>query len=767
MSTRKGTLRNRTDVDPYVPEFMQAQQAELADARRTAISRRSFVKLTGLAGGGLVIGFSVAGRHQRAAAQTQDLFAANAYVQVPTSGPIVIFSKNPEVGQGIKTAMPMIVAEELDADWADVRVEQAEISFEKYGAQVAGGSTSIPSNWDSLRTAGATARAMLVSAAAQQWSVPASELRTQSSRVYHDASGRSAHYTELAQAAAALALPEPDAVQLKSRSRYRLLGKRITGVDNEEIVTGAPLFGIDQRLPDMVYASIERAPQIGARVVSANLDHVRSLRGVRGAFVIEQRGNPVEFQFSAPNLLSGVAVIADSTWNAFQARRALEIEWDAGTAATDTWSEHVAQANALAASRPATMLNDSGDVESAFADAATTAAGFYSYPFVSHADLEPQNATAWFKGDSIEIWAPTQTPQGAVEAVAALLDLPQDKVLLHQLRGGGGFGRRLANDSVVEVALIAKEVGVPVKAQWMREDDMLFDYYRPGGFHSLRAGMDSTGSLVAWEDHFVTFARDGAQEPVSAATLSPQEFPANVLGNVRIGQSLLSCGLPTGPWRAPGSNAIAFVMQSFINECAVAANRDHLEFLLELMGEPRWLEPGNTRSLNTERAAAVIRLAAQRAGWGRSMPQGRGLGLAFHFSHAGHVAEVVDASVDENRHVSVHRVTVAADIGPIVNLSGAENQCQGSVIDGLSTAMGLEITFDRGIARQRNFDTYPILRANQAPPVDVHFIQSNYAPTGIGEPALPPAAPALANAIFAATGERVRSMPMAKEGFTI
>ncbi len=758
---------DRTDVDPYVPEFMQKQQAEAVDARSTAFNRRDFIKLTGVAGGGLVIGFSLGVTPGKAQAQVSGTFVANAYVQIVPDGSIVLFSKNPEVGQGVKTAMPMIVAEELDANWDDVRVEQAEISFEKYGAQVAGGSTSIPTNWDPLRQAGATARAMLVAAASAEWGVPAAQLRTENSYVIHDAGNRRLRYAELANRAASLPVPSPDSVTLKARSEYRLLGKRITGVDNEKIVTGQPLFGIDQKLPNMVYATFAKAPQIGARVASANLDAIKEMRGIKDAFIVEQNGTPIEFGPAAPAVLSGVAIVADSTWSAFQAHSQLQVEWDVSSAATDSWSEHMAAARALSARAGTEKLTDKGNVDRAFEQASASAEGFYTYQFASHADLEPQNCTAWFKGDSIEIWAPTQTPQAAVQAVAALLNLPTEKVTLHQLRGGGGFGRRLANDSVCEAAAIAKQVGVPVKAQWKREDDMAFDYYRPGGFHSFKASIDDSGKLSAWDDHFITFAREGSTSPVSAANLSPQEFPANVLDNARISQSVLASGIPTGPWRAPGSNAIAFAVQSFMHECSVAAKRDHLEFLLEVMGDPRWLEPGNSRSLNTERAANVIKLAAEQAGWGRNMPRGRGLGLAFHFSHAGHIAEVIDASVDENRKVTVHHVTVAADIGPVVNLSGAENQCQGSVIDGISTAMGLEITFENGRVEQSNFDRYPILRINQAPSIDVHFLQSDYSPTGIGEPAFPPAAPALCNAIFAATGHRVRSMPLSKEGFSI
>lgn len=295
---------------------------------------------------------------------------------------------------------------------------------------------------------------------------------------------------------------------------------------------------------------------------------------------------------------------------------------------------------------------------------------------------------------------------------------------------------------------------------------MRFDYYRPGGFHSFRAALDGEGKLAAFEDHFVTFTRDGA-EPVTSGSLSEQEFPANVLPNARLAQSMIPSKLPTGPWRAPGSNAIAFAVQSFLHECAIAAGRDHVEFLLEIMGEPRWLEEGNLWSLNTERAARVIKAAAEKGGWGRELPRGRGLGFAFHFSHAGHFAEVAEVSVDNNRKLTVHKLTVVGDIGPIVNLSGAENQAEGSVIDGFSTALGLEITFEKGRAEQANFDRYPLLRMPHAPRIEVHFLDSDFGPTGVGEPVLPPVAPAICNAIFAACGHRVRTLPLVKDGFSV
>jgi isoquinoline 1-oxidoreductase beta subunit len=752
----------------YLPEFMQKLTAERT-AAAAQLNRRGFIKLTGAAGGGLVLALSLRFPAEKALAQPSGSmpFNANPYVQIESSGKIVLFAKNPEVGQGVKTSLPLIVAEELDADWRQVDVRQSVIDMALYGPQFAGGSLSIPMNFEVLRRAGATARAMLVAAAAKTWSVPAAELTTESSTVRHAASNRSATYGELADVAATMPVPSADSVVLKPKASFRLLGKRVTGVDNEKIVRGEPLFGIDQRVPGMAYATYTKAPAIGARAVSANLDEVRKLPGVKDAFILGHQGDPISFNPAGAALLSGVAVVASSTWAAMQAKKALKIQWDESGASSDSWMDAVAQAKAIAARPASQVLGEGGNVEAAFAVGKTVEA-MYTYHYVSHADLEPQNCTAWFKGDSIEIWAPTQTPQNAVDAVAALLGLPKEKVTLHQLRGGGGFGRRLANDSVCEVAAISKQAGgIPVKVQWTREDDMAFDYYRPGGFHALKASVDSAGKLSGWQDHFITFSMDG-KVPVSAATLDKAEFPANVLDNRRMLQSMIPSKIPTGPWRAPGSNVIAFCMQSFLHECAAAANRDYVEFLVELMGEPRPLAADPFGGVfHTGRAVSVIKAAAEKAGWGREMPRGRALGLAFHFSHQGHFAEVADVSVDASKKVTVHKVWVVADIGPIVNLSGAENQCQGSVIDALSTAMGLSITFEKGRVEQTNFHQYPLVRMDEAPDVEVHFLDTDYAPTGCGEPAFPPAAPAIANAIFAATGQRIRTLPFSVEGYSV
>ena len=751
--------QQRLARDPNLRDAIRQAEGNPDGAWQHDISRRTFLKLTGFAGGGLTLGFCLGTPSLARGQETADEFAPNAYLRISTDGSILIYNKNPEVGQGIKTAFPMIVAEELDADWNDVRVEQSVISEALYGRQVAGGSRSIPNSWNELRAAGATARAMLVRAAADRWGVPITECSTADSVVTHAPTGRQLGYGELADAAAALPVPDAGSLTLKARADYRLLGRRITGVDNEKIVTGQPLFGIDTSLPGMVYASYLKCPATGGRVRAANLDEIRALPGVRDAFVIE--GNDV-----VTELMPGVAIIGDSTWATQQARSSLRVDWDESEASTDSWSRLSDEALSLSGRAGSEVIRDFGNVDRAFETADQTLEAFYSYPFVSHAPLEPQNCTAWYRDGRMEIWAPSQTPQWAIRNVANVLGISEDRITLHQTRIGGGFGRRLMNDYVCEVAAIARRVGAPVKLQWAREDDMAHDFYRPGGFHSLRGALDSAGRLSAWDDHFITFTHDG-QVPVSGGSMRGGEFPEGLAGNYRITQSMLPLATPTGPWRAPGSNAIAFAVQSFHHELAVAAGRDHLEFLLETMGEPRWLDEGNESALHTGRAADVIRLAAERAGWGRPLPPGRGLGLAFYLSHEGHFAEVADVSVDDDRRLTVHRVTVAGDVGPIVNLSGAENQCQGAVMDGLSAMLGQEITMENGRVQESNFHEYPLMRMHNAPVVDVHFIQSDFPPTGLGEPALPPLAPAVCNAIYAATGHRVRTLPLSRDGFRV
>lgn len=727
--------------------------------RIRAISRREFLRYGG-AGGGLILAACWAPNRAHAANDpvTESEFAPNAFLRISADNSLLIYAKGPEIGQGIKTAFPMIVAEELDADWSLVRVEQALVEPEIYGSQSAGGSRSIPNNWDLLRRAGAVARAMLVTAAANRWNVPPEACSTHDSVVTHQGTGRRATYGELASAAAALPVPADDKIALKQRKDYRLLGRRIGGVDNKQVVTGEPLFGIDQVLPGMVFAVYEKAPAYGATVASANLEETRALPGVLDAFVVAG-----DTTGDAP---PGVVIVAKSTWAAFSAKAKLKVTWNDTAASADSWSGAMAKAQGLHRTRGEQTIVASGDVDAAYRSASRNIDALYTCPFAAHAPLEPQNTTAWYRDGGIEMWTPGQTADRGRAMVAKMLAVPVARVIVHQTRVGGGFGRRLMVDYMAEAALVAQRVKGPVKLVWTREDDMTHDYYRVGGFHSFRGAVDDHGKLSAWEEHFVTFSADG-KNPVAGGGLNADEFPAPLLTNVHVTQTMLPLGTRCGPWRAPGDCTKAFAVQSFLHELAVAANRDHRDFLIDILGEPRWLAPQTDRALNTGRAIGVIKLATEKAGWGRKLPKGRALGLAFHFCHAGHVAQVAEVSVSQSKRITVHRVTVACDIGPLVNLSGAEHQMYGAVCDGLSTMMALEITFEGGRIAQRNFGDYKLLRMPNAPHVDAYFIQSDFPPTGAGEPSFPPVAPAICNAIYSATGHRVRTLPLSKEGFSI
>lgn len=763
-------IHSNAENHTMIAEFerLLAQPVEAAAAK--SFSRRGFMKLSGGVGGGLVLALAV-GLPEQAEAQAGPPpgppFAPGAYVRIAPDGKITLYSKNPEIGQGIKTAFGVILAEELDAAWSDVTVEQSEINAAVYGAQFAGGSLSIPMNWDSLRQAGAGARAMLIAAAAKQWGVAEAELTTSESTVIHAASGRKASYGSLATAAAAMPVPaDPKALKLKDRKDYKLIGKRFTGVDNLALVTGKPLFAIDVNLPGMVYASLVKCPSVGGKVASANIDELKKLPGITDAFIVE--GTPKPANVMMTGVLPGVAIVGKSTWAVFSARKQLKVTWDHSTASKDSWSDYVVKAKALAA-KPAgdKVVKTVGDIDKALASAKPVE-GYYQFAFVSHAQLEPQNTVAWFKGDSIELWAPTQLPANSLPLVAGIAGLKADKVTLHQMRVGGGFGRRLLNDFVADAAYVATKVpNTPVKLMWTREDDMQHDAYRVGGFMAYQGVLDAQGKLAALNAHMIGFEDPVSKAATTASDFSPNEFPANYLTDYRASISRLPLSMPCGPWRAPGSNTMSWVQQSFFHELAVAAKRDHVEFLLEVFGRKAGAAPqAGPPGLNPDRAIGVIKLAAEKAGWGKPLPKGRHLGLAFFFSHQGHIAEIAEVSVDAKKKVTVHKMTVACDIGPVINLSGAENQVQGCIVDAMST-LALEITMENGAAQQINYDKYPARRMPNSPQVDVHFVQSNYPPTGLGEPAFPPAAPAICNAIYAATGERIRVLPITKAGFSV
>jgi len=729
------------------------------------IGRRSFLKLAGFAGGGLVLAFYLDTRPVRAEEVAANETTLNAFVRIAPDNTVTVYSKGPEIGQGIKTAFGLIIAEELDADWKTVKVDQAPIKPKVYGYQGAGGSTSIPRGWDQLRQAGATARAMLIASAAKQWNVPVSECTAADSFVIHKPSGRKLTYGSLAKAAADQPVPDVAKVPLKTRAEYKLLGKRFTGVDNAKVVTGQPLFGIDVKLPGMLYANYTKCPAVGGKVKSANLDEIKKLPGIVDAFVLDGTGNPLE-------VMPGVAIIAKTTWDAFKAKAALKVEWDESAASKDSLTAAATKAKELGPKLPEPETNV-GDVDAAFASGAKVVEVAYDYAMVSHQQLEPQNSTAWWHDGTVELWTPSQQSDRGLTMLVNMLKLPEEKIIIHQTRAGGGFGRRLMNDYLCEAAAIAQKVNAPVKLQWKREDDFAHDFFRAGGYHFLK-GAVKDGKLTAFQNHLVSFSADG-KRPVSGGGRSNNSFPTDIAPNVRYGVTLMPLQTPCGPWRAPTDNVQMFVIGSFLHELSVAAQCDHVEFLLDWFKRPlakpasvpQGPPPDLSRTFNPARASGVLKLAAEKSGWGKKLPAGTGLGIAFGFSYGGHIAEAVELSVDASKHVTVHKITVVGDIGPIINMSSAENQAQGGAIDALSTAMGLEIGVEQGRVQQSNFGEYPILKMSSAPPVEVHFIQSDFRPAGLGEPCVPPLAAALGNAIFAATGDRVRTMPFKRSGYSI
>ena len=741
------------------------------------MNRRSFLQMSALAGGGFALSLYSSPLAAAQGATAPPDLTPQAFIHIAPDGVVTIMARASESGQGMRNMLPMLIAEELDVDWKDVRVQQAELNEKIYGHQFSGGSANTPQGWEPMRRVGAAGRQLLIAAAAETWGVPVAECTTQSGRVLHAASGRSASYGQLASKAAALPAPALSSIQLKDPKDYRIIGHSQPGVDTHAIVTGKPLYGIDVQLPGMLYASIEKAPVFAGKVKSANIDRIKTLPGVRHVLVIEGGITPAAFTPWEPGMEPGIAIVADTWWQAQQARKQLKVDWDLGPAASQSSEGFNNRAKELLAAPPATTVRKYGDVDAALKSSAKVVEATYQFPFIAHVTMEPQGATAHWKDGKLEMWSTSTLPADGRALVAKTLGIQESDITTHMVRSGGSFGRRLQNDYLVEAAWISKQIDAPVKLLWSREDDIAHDPFRPGATVGLKGGLDAQGKLTAWRHHFVTFG-DG-KHATSGGGMGQDSYPAGFPPAYALYTSMQPLMLRTGALRAPGDNAYCWVAQSFLDEMAAAAGRDPLEFQLELLGNtrPPWTsgehdavgdhEPTGPSVLIPERFKGVLELVAEKSGWAhRPKEPGRGMGIAVWFCHLGYFAEVADVSVDSANRVTVNRVWAAGDVGSqIINPRAAESMGYGGVIEGMSH-LGQEITLVDGKIQQSNFHNHPLMRMRQAPKIEVYWRKTDYAPTGLGEPTLPPILPAVGNAIFAATGKRIRTIPLSNSGFS-
>lgn len=729
------------------------------------LSRRTFLKVSVTALGGIVISANLPGS---AFAVSRRKEGPWVFVRIEPGEPIVIGARGAEIGQGVKTSLPMLIAEELDVGWDQVRVEQlpyvlvpAETEAgiaARYGAQGAGGSTSIPNAWLELRQVGARLRHMLIDAAAERWNAERGTLTTSRGQVRHP-DGRTLPYGELGGRAASLPVPEEE-LPLKTRDRFTVIGKATRVADCRDIVTGEAEFGIDSHYDGALVAMAVRCPYFEGDMASVDDADAMKIPGVRQVVRLPKPDPDVGL---VSNLAAGVAVLADDTWAAKKGRDALKIEWKKGPWADDS-SEALEKA-ALAA------LDGSGEVARTDGDFAANRGtrvitADYFMPFLAHCTMEPQNALVDLRGDRALLIASLQSPSGASRMISELTGIDRLNIDIRMPRAGGGFGRRLENDFVAEAVHIAKAAGKPVKLVWTREDDMQNDWFRPSGVHRMTATFNERDELVGWSHRAAAsdrrFRLPSYQDADSwLGCLDPDAFPAGCVDHYEAEFTPLDFGLPRGWWRGPLPTFTAFAIQSFMDEAAIAAREDPLAFRLKLLGEPREMPYGGHGGpvIHTGRLAAVLERAADAIGYGRPLPDGHGIGLAVHFVFGGYAAHAIEASVAGGRPV-VHRCVCATDVGQVVNPLGVEAQMIGATIDGLSTALNLEITVRDGRIEQSNFPDYPVLRMAGAPDVEVHILETDYPPSGAGEMGIPTAAPALTNAIFAATGKRIRRLPI-------
>ncbi len=704
-------------------------------ASKDYLNRRNFIRMTALAGGGLILGFDFFASCSAEKVGGQ-AFGLNAFVKIGTDGKVTIMNPNPEIGQGVKTALPMLVAEELDVDWKSVRVEQAGLS-NQYTRQVAGGSGSIRESWTSFRTAGATARQMLVNAAAEIWEVSPESCYTAQGNVFFKGNKKKLPYGKLVERASTMEVPAD--VELKSSTDFKLIGQRIANVDNDDIVTGRYKYGIDTKHDGMSYATILRPPAFG-----------QTLKSVDDSAAVKMSGVSQVLRFG-----DKIAVLGRSTWEVMQGAKNVRAEWE-DSGKLESTSDYVENfKKVLAANSESIERRKDGDIHRAFSSGNQVFEAVYEAPFIAHNTMEPMNFFAHVTEDRAELHGPIQTPEGTRRTVAKLLDLPDENVSVMMTRMGGGFGRRLMSDFVEEAALVSKLAGgIPVNVIWSREDDMCGGFYRPMCRYQYRGAVDDTGQLIAWHHQSVG---------VNSNPARADNFPAGAVPNFQVDTHEYKSPVPTAPWRAPTFNFIGFSEESFIDEIAHGTGIDPVEFRLALLERAK-TNPIDNVVYDSDRFAAVIRKAAEVSGWGKPKAEGVYQGFAACYSFSTYVAEVAEVKKLSNGKLKISKVYCVADCGIVVNVSGAETQLEGGIIDGIGHAMYAELTLTKGKPDQANFNTYRMIHMSESPEVEVHFVASDESPTGLGEPGLPPVGAALANAVFAATGVRLRSQPFVKSG---